>query len=361
MTLSTILHAYSFDTRTPEGLAAWQAFKAERKASGAPLFGPVYHGVREDLAHDGATIELDPGAGNINLFQDQWNATAAGGLGFRAFDWILHAERSHRSQIVGAPAGIKRGYWLEQTEEMRRLRADTLTCGYCGHKHPIADAPAFCPACIGSEYLTPADFPLTRLAPVADGRGKAARLQRSIAGDQMRMREQVQSELRTAERHRAEHQASWQAALLEGAAINRKRRRAVLFARDLQKRLNTEYALVDRANMKRSEAEEAARDWSRKEEAQRQRANVAEAALTKLRADLADPHQPERESDLLLLKRQRDEARAEAERERNAAAAVNERNTRLQSVMADLGERFEVMAGRVARAEAALRVQGAVA
>ncbi|WP_310530750.1 DNA polymerase III subunit beta [Novosphingobium sp.] len=137
-------------------------------------------------------------------------------------------------------------------------------------------------------------------------------------------------------------------------AITAKRRRAVMFARDLQKRLSAEHRLVDRANERRGTAEAQAA-------AQMQRAMVAEAALTKSRADLADPHQPERESDLLLLKRQRDDARAEAERERNAAAAVNERNTRLQSVMADLGERFEVMAGRVARAEAALRVQGAVA
>lgn len=149
--------------------------------------------------------------------------------------------------------------------------------------------------------------------------------------------------------------------IAHGNALQAKRRRAVLSARDLQKRLNAEHRLVDLYAAKRREAEDVARDWSVKEEAQRQRASVAEAALSRLQADLADPHQPERESDLLLLKRQRDDARAEAERERNAAAAVNERNARLQSVMADLGERFEVMAGRVARAEAALRVQGAVA
>lgn len=140
-----------------------------------------------------------------------------------------------------------------------------------------------------------------------------------------------------------------------------KRRRAVLALRDAHQRadLDRRALLAGRDYADRLQTE---RDEARSEATATRQANgVLQASLTKLRADLADPHQPERESDLLLLKRQRDEARAEAERERNAAAAVNERNTRLQSVMADLGERFEVMAGRVARAEAALRVQGAVA
>lgn len=175
MTIQTILHAYNFDTLTPEGAAAWQEFKAERIASGARIMGPVWHDGREDLSFDGATITLEPGADNVNLFDDQWNASAPGGQGFRAFDWLLHAEKSHPSQSFGAPRGTKRGYWLVLTDEMQRLRAETLTCGYCGHKHPIAAAPEFCPACIGSEYLTPEHFPLTRLAPVAAGRDKSAR------------------------------------------------------------------------------------------------------------------------------------------------------------------------------------------
>lgn len=171
MTIETILHAYNFDTLTPEGLADWQAFKAERKASGARIMGPVWHDGREDLSFDGATIALDP----AHLFDNQWNATAPGGKGFRAFDWLLHAEQSHPSQVIGAPRGIKRGYWLELTPEMQRIRAETLKCGYCGHQHPIAAALVFCPDCIGSKCLTPKDFPLTRLAPVARGHDKGAR------------------------------------------------------------------------------------------------------------------------------------------------------------------------------------------
>lgn len=194
MTLQTILHAYSFNTRTPEGLAAWTAFKAERKASGAPLFGPVWRETREDLSLDGATLTLDPGAGNINLFSDQWNATGPSGNGFRVFDWLLHAEKSHPSQNFGAPAGIKRGYWLEYTEEMQRIRAETLTCGYCGHKRPIADAPEFCPACIGSEYLTPEDFPLTRLAPVAAARGKRPDLSEAESAERLALWTEAQRE-----------------------------------------------------------------------------------------------------------------------------------------------------------------------
>ena len=162
--METILHAYCFDVRTAEGKSAWQAFKAEREASGARIMGPVYHTGNEATAFDGATITLE----TAHLFDNQWNAAGPGRVSFRAFDWLLEAERPHYSSPIGAPRGIRRGYWLEQTEAMRTIRRETLKCGYCGHYEPAANAPTFCPACIGSEYLKPADFHLTRLVPVAD-------------------------------------------------------------------------------------------------------------------------------------------------------------------------------------------------
>lgn len=48
----------------------------------------------------------------------------------------------------------------------------------------------------------------------------------------------------------------------------------------------------------------------------------------------------------------------ERDQARNALAAVNQRNIAMQRALDDLAERFEAMAGRVARAEAAMRKAG---
>lgn len=194
---------------------------------------------------------------------------------------------------------------------------------------------------------------------------RAARLQRSIAEDHLRMREHVQQRVEGLERtiieldkrmreERDRSAASYRARLDDIAALTAKRRRAVILARERGKRLEAEHRLVDRYQEKRREAEESAREWSRKEESQRRRADVAEAALAKLRADLADPTQPERASDISRLMRERDEART-------ALAAVDARNRALQGTVDDLAVRFEAMVSRVTRAEAALRAAGAAA
>lgn len=165
--MQTIIKAYRFDVTTAEGKRDWEAFRAAREAEGARIHGPVYTDRAGDLSgHDGATITLE----TVHLFDNQWNATFPDGRAVRVFDWLLEAEQSHPSQTIGAPRGIKRGHYLEQTEEMRRIRAETLKCGYCGKQEPadgIDLARAFCPHCRGSQYLKPDDLHLTRLVPVA--------------------------------------------------------------------------------------------------------------------------------------------------------------------------------------------------
>lgn len=81
---------------------------------------------------------------------------------------------------------------------------------------------------------------------------------------------------------------------------------------------------------------------------QRQRADVLAAQLDKLRADMADPIQPERASDIARLVRERDEART-------ALAAVNSRNASLQSALNSLGDKLEAMAVKVTLTERAAR------
>lgn len=155
--MKTIIHTYSYDTK--EGDAAAYAALVARLANHPHRM----HAIGEYYvpAWDGQTVELE----TKHLFSNQWN-TAAGSLsekGSRVFDWAEEAifingvERPH----------IKRGHWLEQTPEMVAIRQETATCGYCGHHHPTG-AFAFCPDCLGSEYLKEGDLPLTRMLPVAE-------------------------------------------------------------------------------------------------------------------------------------------------------------------------------------------------
>lgn len=86
--------------------------------------------------------------------------------------------------------------------------------------------------------------------------------------------------------------------------------------------------------------------------AQRQLADALQAQLTKLRIDMADPHQPERASDITRLMRERDEART-------ALSAVTARAERSEAAVHQVADKLEEMASRVARAEAALRARAA--
>ncbi|AKU43516.1 hypothetical protein CPT_Sansa112 [Caulobacter phage Sansa] len=169
--LQTVLHTYSFDVSTKDGRAAWEAFKAERK-SGPPCMGPVlanHWAAFRDL--DGKTVTLDPGEGNKNLFDNQWNTTE----GRRVFDWTLQSDSAPHAPELSAPRNIRRGHYLEQTPEMRELRRNTNVCGYCGHKEEAQRGAVFCPRCIGSEYLKIDDLHLTRMRAVEE-QGPRAKL-----------------------------------------------------------------------------------------------------------------------------------------------------------------------------------------
>lgn len=111
-----------------------------------------------------------------------------------------------------------------------------------------------------------------------------------------------------------------------------KRGRAVLKARDMQNRLCAEHKLVDRHADKRSEAEKQ---------------------LSVLKAKLADPANPARESDMLLLRGNAEAWQAKA----NAAIAEGER---LKRVVLQNADHIETLASRIARAERMLREQDAL-
>lgn len=82
--------------------------------------------------------------------------------------------------------------------------------------------------------------------------------------------------------------------------------------------------------------------------------DVANAAIAKMRKDMADPSQPERASDIARLVGERDQART-------ALAAVKARADRQQAALDQMAEQFDAMVSRVTRAEAAMRKAGLIA
>lgn len=212
---------------------------------------------------------------------------------------------------------------------------------------------------------------------------KARGLAMSIAADHMRMREQTQVALRDAEnrrnyalerieglertitaldrRIRDDEAARYGIAAKRLASAQRARRMlAESRAQAAHYYANWKEEVRREASHGRKRADSATRArrllaTSRKAAAfQRQRADVLAAQLDKLRADMADPIQPERASDIARLVRERDEAR-------NAAAATSARNASLQAALNSLGDKLEAMAVKVTLAERAARVASPIA
>jgi hypothetical protein len=171
--MQTIVHVYDFDAKHSEAdRAAYEELCTKLEASRVrPMIsgGGASH-YRPDL--DGVTVELE----TEHLFDNQWNTAPLPGAdkGLRLFDWAQDAEIG-----VGgggwAPKGRKRGHWLEQTPEMREIRRNTLTCGYCGKQEAAPTGHIFCPHCIGSEYLKATELRLTRMIPVDESGPRAER------------------------------------------------------------------------------------------------------------------------------------------------------------------------------------------
>lgn len=157
--MQTTLRAYHFDTRIPDELAAWWELRQRLEAT-HPHCMESHGGGSHYLpwASHGATITLE----TEHIFNDQWNTAPIDGvteLGLRVFDWALDFEPNGSKHI-------KRGHYLDQTDEMREIRRNTVKCGYCGHQERAQKGNVFCPACLDSEYLKSDDLKLLRLVPV---------------------------------------------------------------------------------------------------------------------------------------------------------------------------------------------------
>lgn len=168
-TIKTKIHPYCFNTNNPTEKAAYLELREKLKAS---VPHPMVSWSADGSGHyftfskmpDGMVIELETDF----LFDNQWNTAPIDGFsekGFRVFDWAEDAR--HRDALGnGARPNIRRGHWLEQTDEMREIRRNTNKCGYCGRNEPAAKGYVFCPHCIDSEYLKEGDLHMLRMVAI---------------------------------------------------------------------------------------------------------------------------------------------------------------------------------------------------
>lgn len=170
--MKTIIHAYRFDILTPEGKAGYSELCERMKQAGIKCFethGGASHWMQ---SINGQELTLDI----KHVFDNQWNTEPFGESksGLRVFDWA-------QDYRPNGSATIKRGHYLDITEEMRELRKDIHACGYCGFQCSAKDATPFCPRCIGSEYLKVSDLPLTRMKRVSSKSNRAPLTEQELA------------------------------------------------------------------------------------------------------------------------------------------------------------------------------------
>jgi hypothetical protein len=182
--MKTILHSYCFNTNHPAEKTAWEALKLQLKGMGlrchetwspAAPYACTHGAVGSAIAlgnNTSAEVELE----TKYLFDDQWNSAPIGESenGYRLMDWALDY------RVEGSMKHMKAGYWLEQTDEMRKARAENAKCGYCGEMYDqleqhiaafdAAGSP-FCIKCIDSEYLKRSGLHLLRLLPAGTSFG----------------------------------------------------------------------------------------------------------------------------------------------------------------------------------------------
>jgi hypothetical protein len=159
--MQTTLHTFKFDIREPADKLAWCELKAKLK-NGPPCHGPVFSDVYSQFtAYDGTVVDLQ----TEHLFNNQWNMEQGN---LRVFDFALESLPYNRN--------LRRGHYLEQTEEMREVRRNTIRCPYCGKTEPAAAGSVFCSKCLGSPYLKLEDLlaGATRMRPIDSESGWTA-------------------------------------------------------------------------------------------------------------------------------------------------------------------------------------------
>ena len=159
--MKTIFHAYHFDTTNQAQREEYEALRARLTAAGLECFETWGGGSGHYMPDlDGRELDLE----TEHLFNNQWNTAPIDGnseSGRRVFDWA-------QDYPINFSKSVKRGHYLDITEEMREIRRNTMKCRYCGAHEPAAKGCVFCPHCIGSEYLKAGELQLTRMKAIDD-------------------------------------------------------------------------------------------------------------------------------------------------------------------------------------------------
>jgi hypothetical protein len=179
--MKTKLHTYHFNCGVPSDAEAYLKLRDERMIpeSRRPARTKFVSTGKDDGQafthlpilrsgdwHTTHEVELDLS----HIFANQWNTAAADGErgkhgGYRIFDWVEYYS-SHNVRRIW-------GHWLEVTDEMVKVRDETLACGYCGqhygswHESHLT-APrqfGFCKKCLNSPYLKENELYMLRLMP----------------------------------------------------------------------------------------------------------------------------------------------------------------------------------------------------
>lgn len=162
-TIKTVLHTY--DTTTDDPGYQRLRNKLERTPGRGPFMN-AWGGVGKGTpAH-----EIPPGPVELEtdcLFENQWNTVS----GYRVFDW-------YEEYPAIIPKNVRRGHYLDITEEMIRIRKETLVDGWSGNFFPASSGLKFntLPSAIGSPYLKETELNLLRLLPVCDRHAERAPL-----------------------------------------------------------------------------------------------------------------------------------------------------------------------------------------
>lgn len=178
--MKTTIHTFRFDTNNATERAQWEALCAALTSTHPHCMESHGGAMHYQPTLDGLILELD----THSLLDNQWNTVGIpcghesrslsvsrevkgknsnrDACGLRVFDWALDYKPN------GKP-NIKQGHYLDQTDEMTAIRANTMKCGYCGKQEPAAKGYVFCPHCMGSGYLGENQLHLTRMRPVKAG------------------------------------------------------------------------------------------------------------------------------------------------------------------------------------------------
>lgn len=171
--MKTTIHYYNFDISSSENLIAYENLceKLRNTKGRGRWMNAIDIGTNEHRCN-GATgqIDLDP----KHLFSNQWNTVD----GRRVFDWYEEAIFCNGHEI----RHIKRGHYLDITEEMVAIRDNTYSCcwshGYFPKDHEYVSTHGFniTRHAIGSEYLKVDELHLLRLFPISVDNRKPAPL-----------------------------------------------------------------------------------------------------------------------------------------------------------------------------------------